>query len=306
MIRINFNEKNFNDFVDKIEPLLETKFNSILQNKTDEEKEFLVFLKDVIGLKKIITAIPDNFVLKNCKTFKEIEYEINLKIYQLRQNINKTITPTNFNKYLKKISSEKLQKIMQLNNINRNKATKKEEFIKRIINHTFNKNNKILFKKEYFILRVEEFCKEIFEQFYLEEWDKIDYTKYVFVENINIKTCPYCNRNYIFIYDKGKIRPEIDHFFPKSKYPYFAMSYFNLIPCCHICNHTKLNKFDINLVNPYSTLTDETKIDFSIDVKNVNFTNIKKDKYDFNSFLININSKNNKNLEIFQLKELSP
>ncbi len=38
--------------------------------------------------------------------------------------------------------------------------------------------------------------------------------------------------------------------------------------------------------------------------KNVNFTNIKKDKYDFNSFLININSKNNKNLEIFQLKEL--
>ena len=63
MIRINFNEKNFNDFVDKIEPLLETKFNSILQNKTDEEKEFLVFLKDVFGLKKIITAIPDNFVL---------------------------------------------------------------------------------------------------------------------------------------------------------------------------------------------------------------------------------------------------
>ena len=44
MIRINFNEKNFNDFVDKIEPLLETKFNSILQNKTDEEKEFLHFL----------------------------------------------------------------------------------------------------------------------------------------------------------------------------------------------------------------------------------------------------------------------
>lgn len=304
MIRINFNEKNFNDFVNEIEPVLKKKFNSVLKNKTDEEKEFLVFLKDVIGLKKIITAIPDNFILTNCKTFKEIEDEINLKKFQLRQNINKTITPTNFNKYLKKISSEKLQKIMQLNNIKRNKATKKEEFIKRIKNHTFNKNNKILFKKEYFILRVEEFCKEIFEKFYLEEWDKIDYTKYVFVENIDIKTCPYCNRNYIFIYDEGKIRPEIDHFFPKSHYPYFAMSYFNLIPCCHICNHTKLNKFDINLVNPYSLLTNETKIDFSIDVKNVNFTNIKKDKYDFNSFSINVNSKNNKNLEIFQLKEL--
>ena len=166
MITINFNKKNFNDFVNEIEPVLKKKFNSVLKNKTDEEKEFLVFLKDDITLKKIITAIPDNFILTNCKTFKEIEDEINLKKFQLRQGINKIITPTNFDKYLKKISSEKLQKIMQLNNIKRNKATKKEEFIKRIKNHTFNKNNKILFKKEYFILRVEEFCKEIFEKLY--------------------------------------------------------------------------------------------------------------------------------------------
>ena len=101
MIRINFNKKNFNNFVKEIEPLLKKKFNSVLKNKTDEEKEFLVFLKDDITLEKIITAIPDNFILTNCNTFKEIEDEINLKIYQLRQNINKTITPTNFNKYLK-------------------------------------------------------------------------------------------------------------------------------------------------------------------------------------------------------------
>ena len=304
MIKINLNKKNFYNFLEAIEKVLRKKFNSVLKNKTDEEKEFLLFLRENISLNKIISAIPNNFKLANCMTFEEIEDLINLKKYQLRQNINKTITPSSFDKYLKKISVEKLQKILQTHNIKRNKATKKEQFIKRIKNHTFNKLDKISFKKEYFILRVEEFCKEIFEKFYLDEWDKMNYTKYNFVENIDIKTCPYCNRNYIFICDEGKIRPEIDHFLPKSYYPYFSMSYFNLIPCCHTCNHTKLNKHDINMLNPYSEITHETKVNFSIDVKKIDFANIKKDKYDFNSFSITINSKSNKNLEIFQLKEL--
>ena len=32
---------------------------------------------------------------------------------------------------------------------------------------------------------------------------------------------------------------EIDHFFPKSRYPYLALSLFNLIPVCHYCNMMK-------------------------------------------------------------------
>lgn len=58
-----------------------------------------------------------------------------------------------------------------------------------------------------------------------------------FINNTNIDTCPYCNRNYIYCLDeKGKIKPEIDHFYPKSKYPIFASSFYNLIPCCQTCN----------------------------------------------------------------------
>ena len=45
-------------------------------------------------------------------------------------------------------------------------------------------------------------------------------------EKLGVTACPYCNRSYIFTVKKdarnGKARPQYDHFFPKSKYPYEA------------------------------------------------------------------------------------
>lgn len=58
--------------------------------------------------------------------------------------------------------------------------------------------------------------------------------------------CPYCNRNFIFTVPRhtgnGGVRPEYDHFFPKSKYPYLAASMYNLIPSCSVCNKAKSNR----------------------------------------------------------------
>ncbi|MFH7018624.1 HNH endonuclease [Flavobacterium sp. FlaQc-47] len=55
---------------------------------------------------------------------------------------------------------------------------------------------------------------------------------------LGITVCPYCNRNYIHTSynEHGKTRPELDHFFPKSKYPFLSISIYNLIPSCHVCN----------------------------------------------------------------------
>ena len=33
-----------------------------------------------------------------------------------------------------------------------------------------------------------------------------------------------------------KSKKQIDHFFPKRKYPFLALCYYNLIPSCDICN----------------------------------------------------------------------
>jgi len=90
--------------------------------------------------------------------------------------------------------------------------------------------------------------------------------KQEFYSNLKIQTCIYCNRNYIFnLKENGHIKGHIDHFYPKAKYPYLAMSYFNFMPVCESCNKVK-GEFDTadeskNIIHPY--LRNNNKI-FSI------------------------------------------
>lgn len=65
-------------------------------------------------------------------------------------------------------------------------------------------------------------------------------------ELIGVSICPYCNRSYIFTLKKSGVRPQYDHYFPKSTYPYLSVSMYNLIPCCAVCNTAKssFNTYD--------------------------------------------------------------
>lgn len=64
-----------------------------------------------------------------------------------------------------------------------------------------------------------------------------------FLNHLNINSCVYCNRNYTLdIISLNNARAELDHWFPKSEFPILALSFYNLIPSCHSCNHIKLNK----------------------------------------------------------------
>jgi len=60
-----------------------------------------------------------------------------------------------------------------------------------------------------------------------------------FLEKIGIDTCIYCNRNYTLQLVEDRARAELDHWFPKESYPILALSFYNLIPSCHSCNHIK-------------------------------------------------------------------
>ena len=53
-----------------------------------------------------------------------------------------------------------------------------------------------------------------------------------------ITVCPYCDRQYISYYSDDKTTADLDHFWDKSEFPYFALSLFNFIPSCHTCNST--------------------------------------------------------------------
>lgn len=73
------------------------------------------------------------------------------------------------------------------------------------------------------------------------------------LEKLNVRVCPYCNRQYTFTLANAGIRPQFDHFFPKSLFPYLSVSLYNLIPSCSICNSKKhaLDTYDNDLYYPY-------------------------------------------------------
>lgn len=81
------------------------------------------------------------------------------------------------------------------------------------------------------------------------------WTPYVFAFLSQVKVCPYCNRQFItpLIMESGRMRADIDHFLPKSQYPYFSMSLYNMIPCCRSCNSSfkRNKKFHFYDLHPY-------------------------------------------------------
>jgi hypothetical protein len=93
---------------------------------------------------------------------------------------------------------------------------------------------------------------------------------YKILQNMEVKVCPYCNRQYTYTVRKKdknciyKSRPQFDHFFPKFKYPYLSISIFNLVPSCGLCNQGKTNTSAHNFLYPYEESFEDKGIYFEI------------------------------------------
>lgn len=95
---------------------------------------------------------------------------------------------------------------------------------------------------------------------------------YRLTEMKGTNVCTYCNRQYIFTVNKPKkkglehvVRPELDHWFCKELYPLLSLSFYNLIPSCHICNSSVKGSSVFSLethVNPYVQEDANPKIQF--------------------------------------------
>lgn len=83
---------------------------------------------------------------------------------------------------------------------------------------------------------------------------------YWLADHFKCNTCTYCNRNYTFTISKDKTtgrqnndtritRPQFDHWFSKSQHPILALSIYNLIPSCSICNSGIKGAKEFNLVD---------------------------------------------------------
>lgn len=86
---------------------------------------------------------------------------------------------------------------------------------------------------------------------------------YEITKFLEIEVCPYCNQEEIptIAVEGAKTRPSLDHFYPKSKFPFLATTLSNLVPSGKRCNEDyKKAKSMIGFANPYhdAVKTDES------------------------------------------------
>lgn len=116
-------------------------------------------------------------------------------------------------------------------------------------------------------------------------YDSDTFPKDEIQEDLGLTACPYCNRNFIKhikVTNCGRIeepsvKGQLDHFFPRSLYPYLAICKYNLVPCCPTCNgpsgkHDKDTRH-LGVVSPYE-LTDAEGLRFKMNVKGGEILNL--------------------------------
>lgn len=132
-------------------------------------------------------------------------------------------------------------------------------------------------KRDYYSEDYPDMIKYINKTLYSSYFSNVDkgfgsnkFSAATLTEVLNIKVCPYCNKNYInniHYSNDNKIKRtcQIDHFHSKDKYPFLAISFFNLIPSCATCNHSKSNQpIGYSPYNSQLTSSEIGKFEFSI------------------------------------------
>lgn len=144
----------------------------------------------------------------------------------------------------------------------------------------------------------DRFSKVVDKKFKDGKWNG-----YSFSKKLGIKVCPSCNfsdSDTVYsseIEKKGQIRvisrAPLDHFYCKSKYPFLALSAFNLIPSCERCNNSLKRGVDymvkkhlrpyIEGLEDFATFICEPKIidkDFVKDIFNSNRIDVENYRFD--------------------------
>jgi len=113
-------------------------------------------------------------------------------------------------------------------------------------------------------LKLGNYCYSIEEK--KEILDAFDYKNHrqkkpIFMghfKKLNIKSCPFCNNNYIYFYDENENKKfntlaTLEHYYPKADYPHLSLSFYNLIPSCSVCNSKFKGKKELEgkIAHPY-------------------------------------------------------
>ena len=250
---------------DKIKEIEEADSDYSKLNEFEEDNSFTDILENISvfkykkAIETQIDALDEN---------EDIDDELKTKLQEIKENL-----------YLILIGSFSSMK----NYLNENIGT--------LLVHRTEEEKTASFKK----------YQEVFEKLYSSELSSSSFKKSFFEVFEDINACPYCNRNFINpIYkdvrlgsDNQKWSPDIEHFYPKSVYPFLSLSISNLLPSCTFCNKIK---------SDYDTY-DTCKSPYEIKEDDITF---KFESLDNKKRLIRVTSKkdNIKNVELFNLDDL--
>ncbi|HIP12516.1 MAG TPA: hypothetical protein EYG73_07340 [Arcobacter sp.] len=160
-------------------------------------------------------------------------------------------------------------------------------------------------KKKKFIYEAKGELKKIFKyenkfQSFISEF---------FEKELETRTCYFCNIHYVNEYkvDEKEYKNEftLDHYYDKGSYPYLALSLYNLIPSCYVCNSKLKKSIELDVFAPNSEDFDfHKRVKFKLHLsKNCKDLNIKS-KADIKIPLKeNYSNKYEKYIEVFKLNE---
>ena len=95
----------------------------------------------------------------------------------------------------------------------------------------------ISYKKDSYNFGKKKFYELIVEAMCYNEVQKTVIRPYM--KRMGLNTCVYCNASYAVATDDRKATFQVDHWLPKSEYPFLCISFFNLYPACMHCNQIK-------------------------------------------------------------------
>lgn len=131
--------------------------------------------------------------------------------------------------------------------------------------------------------------------------------------DMGVTVCPYCNRqyitNYLDVQGGKKTTADVDHFYPRKYFPFLALSIYNFVPSCQICNSRMKSSLIPNIIYPYDEDFEGTaNFEINFDSNNIDIGYLIGESNDFNvDFRINetdLTDKIKASIELFRLRDV--
>ncbi|WNS45350.1 hypothetical protein [Paenibacillus sp. MMS20-IR301] len=227
----------YRNTVNNVNPFTQLPVSALLENGTGSLDPLLLHTLLTFSFEDIYSKYPDiGKYMKTCQLVFYSNFQIT-KVLQRKGKQNRQLEREAFREeYVATYRTDWIEPILQ----NHSDYAKNTDCFNRFIQEVSGK-----------LERLNGEIKQIID------YENMDSEfRHILLNRMGIDVCPYCNRQFITQFmdrDKFKTTADLDHFYPKAHFPLFALSMFNFVPSCQICNSRfKLDK-GIEILYPYNS-----------------------------------------------------